>query len=85
MVKHAQKICPQFADKLFECVWPFGGLALKGLTENFIFCEEIVTAAITRLTLETNSELNFCATAGQSVSKTWIYQFIPETPYKVRI
>ena len=31
MVKHTQKILRQFADKLFECVWPFCELALKGL------------------------------------------------------
>ena len=23
MVKHTQTICRQFADELFECVWPF--------------------------------------------------------------
>ena len=34
MIKHTQTIRRQFADELFECVWPFGGLGLKGLTEN---------------------------------------------------
>ena len=35
MVKHAQTIRPQFADELFECLWPFCDTAfvtLKGLT-----------------------------------------------------
>ena len=32
MVKHTQTIGRQIGDKLFECVWPFCGLALKGLT-----------------------------------------------------
>ena len=32
MVKRTQTIRQQIADKLFEFVWPFGGLALKGLT-----------------------------------------------------
>ena len=32
MVKHTQTIGRQIADELFECVWPFCGLALKGLT-----------------------------------------------------
>ena len=31
MVKHTQTIRQQIADKLFECVWPFVKLALKGL------------------------------------------------------
>ena len=31
MVKHTQTICRQIADELFQCVWPFVGLALKGL------------------------------------------------------
>ena len=31
MVKYTQTICQQFADELFESVWPFCGLALKGL------------------------------------------------------
>ena len=31
MVKHPQTISRQFADELFECVWPFVGLTLKGL------------------------------------------------------
>ena len=25
-VKHTQTICRQFADELFECVWPFCGI-----------------------------------------------------------
>ena len=33
MVKHAQKIRQQIADELFECVWPFEGLALKGVIQ----------------------------------------------------
>ena len=37
MVKHTLTICRQFADELFECVWPFFvKLALKGLRFNFI-------------------------------------------------
>ena len=31
MVKHTQTNRRQFADDLFECVWPFVNLALKGL------------------------------------------------------
>ena len=31
MVKHTQTTRRQFADELFECVWPFVKLALKGL------------------------------------------------------
>ena len=31
MAKHTQTIHRQFADELFECVWSFLGLALKGL------------------------------------------------------
>ena len=31
MVKHTQNIRQQFADELFECVWPIGDIgALKG-------------------------------------------------------
>ena len=26
VAKHTQAICQQFADKLFECVWPFCGI-----------------------------------------------------------
>ena len=26
VAKHTQTICQQFADKLFECVWPFCGI-----------------------------------------------------------
>ena len=33
IVKHTQTICRQIANKLFECVWPFVILVLKGLTE----------------------------------------------------
>ena len=32
MVKHTQVIRRQIADELFKCVWPFMGLALKGLS-----------------------------------------------------
>ena len=32
MAKHTQTICRQLADELFECVWPFVKLVLKGLT-----------------------------------------------------
>ena len=35
MVKHTQAIRRQIEDELFECVWPFCGLALKGLKEVF--------------------------------------------------
>ena len=31
MVKHTQTIRRQFADELFECVWQFVKLSLKGL------------------------------------------------------
>ena len=31
MAKHTQTIRRQIADELFECVWPFVNLALKGL------------------------------------------------------
>ena len=31
MVKHTQTIRRQIGDDLFECVWPFKGLAFKGL------------------------------------------------------
>ena len=31
MAKHTQTIRRLFADELFECVWPFCGLALNGL------------------------------------------------------
>ena len=34
MVKHTQTIGPEIADELFECIWPFYGLALKGLTNS---------------------------------------------------
>ena len=36
MVRHTQTICPDIADELFECVWPFLGLALKGLMQNAV-------------------------------------------------
>ena len=26
MDKHTERICRQFADELFECVWPFCGV-----------------------------------------------------------
>ena len=29
MAKHTQKIRRQFADKLFECVWPFCGIVIQ--------------------------------------------------------
>ena len=29
MVKHTQIICPQFADKLFERIWPFYGIGAE--------------------------------------------------------
>ena len=29
MVKHTQKIRRQFADELFECVWPFCKVIIK--------------------------------------------------------
>ena len=32
MVKYTQTIRGQIAGELFECVWPFCGLALKGLS-----------------------------------------------------
>ena len=32
MVKHTQTIGRQIVNELFECVWPFCGLALKELT-----------------------------------------------------
>ena len=32
MAKHTQTIRRQIADELFECVWPFLNLALKGLS-----------------------------------------------------
>ena len=41
MVKHTQTIRWEFADEVFECVWPFCG-AFKGLMPNFmlfIFCQ----------------------------------------------
>ena len=31
MVKHTQTICRQFADELFECVWPFCEIGAEGL------------------------------------------------------
>ena len=35
MVKHTQTVCRQFADELFECVWPFCGVgAEKVKTKN---------------------------------------------------
>ena len=34
MVKHTQTIRRDIADEFFECVWPFLGLALKGLMRN---------------------------------------------------
>ena len=37
MVKHTQTIRPQIANELFECVWPFVGLALKGLRRT-LYC-----------------------------------------------
>ena len=37
MVKHTHTIRRQIADELFECVWPFCGLALKGLTLSLFF------------------------------------------------
>ena len=36
MVRHTQTICRDIADELFECVWPFLGLALKGLMRNAV-------------------------------------------------
>ena len=37
MVKHTETIRRQFADELFESVWPFVGLPLKGLKFRNIF------------------------------------------------
>ena len=31
MAKHTQTIRQQFADELFECVWPFCRIDVKGL------------------------------------------------------
>ena len=31
MVKQTQAIRRQFADKLFECVWPFYGIAVENV------------------------------------------------------
>ena len=35
MVKHTQTIRRQIDDKLFECVWSFVNMALKGLKDSF--------------------------------------------------
>ena len=38
MVKHTQAIRPQFADELFECVWPFCGVGaqrIKKVVDSF--------------------------------------------------
>ena len=35
MAKHTQTIRRQIADELFEYVWPFVNLALKGLKDSF--------------------------------------------------
>ena len=37
MVKHTQTVRRQIADELFECVWPVGGLTLKGLKYKIMF------------------------------------------------
>ena len=34
MVKHTQIIRQQFADELFECVWPFCEIGAKGVNTN---------------------------------------------------
>ena len=33
MVKHTQTIRRQFADELFECVWPFCGIGAERVKE----------------------------------------------------
>ena len=35
MVKHTQTIRRQIPYELFECVWPFCGVVLKGLSEAY--------------------------------------------------
>ena len=37
MVKHTQTICRQFADKLFECVWPFYEIGALTVNSCLIF------------------------------------------------
>ena len=42
MVKHTQAICQQFADELFECVWPFCGVnAWRGKMRKYFGCYDI--------------------------------------------
>ena len=33
MAKHTQTICRQFADELFECVWPFCGIGAERIKD----------------------------------------------------
>ena len=41
MVKHTQTIRHQFADELFECVWPFWGLdALRVKTLKVVLLQQ---------------------------------------------
>ena len=41
MVKHAQTILRLTVGELFECVWPFCGLAFKGLTTTWKSAETV--------------------------------------------
>ena len=53
MAKHTQTFRRQFANELFECVWPFCGLVLKGLTEygRFYILNQISGKNIKRMVL----------------------------------
>ena len=53
MAKHTQTFRRQFANDLFECVWPFCGLVLKGLTEygRFYILNQISGKNIKRMVL----------------------------------
>ena len=63
MVKPTQRIRRQFAEELFECVWLFVGLALKGLTRHHINARNI--NSIFTLLNETNNFKNVKNTHGK--------------------
>ena len=46
MAKHTQTICRQFADELFECVWPFCGIGAWRVKIHF----HIETTFLTEIT-----------------------------------
>ena len=48
MVKHTQTIRGQFADELFECIWPFCGIGAWRVNSFFILLY-LKTVELTKL------------------------------------